>query len=202
MKRLVVDPNTLASGIAGLRSGAPPALLIRALQASDFEIVVCPEVLREVRKTLGKPYFKKRVSAEEARKAVARIERVAIEREDPKVVEEILRDPDDDYFVALAREAGAEAIVSGDKDLLDQRGARARRRSTLGRRASCWGWSEGASQTPGTSHSSGRGIGIPIASAIAKNERVRRCGDRVGEDEDAVGGDGREPGRRGDRRWR
>jgi putative PIN family toxin of toxin-antitoxin system len=122
LKRLVVDPNTLASGIAGVRSGAPPALLIRALQASDFEIVVCPEVLREVRKTLGKPYFKKRVGVEEARKAVARIERVAIERQDPKVVEEILRDPDDDYLVALAREAGAEAIVSGDKDLLDHAG--------------------------------------------------------------------------------
>jgi uncharacterized protein len=122
LKRLVVDPNTLASGIAGVRSGSPPALLIRALQASGFEIVVCPEVLREVRKTLRKPYFEKRVSAEEARKAVARIERAAIGREDPKAVEEILRDPTDDYLVALAREAGAEAIVSGDKDLLDHAG--------------------------------------------------------------------------------
>jgi putative PIN family toxin of toxin-antitoxin system len=122
LKRFVLDPNTLASGIAGVRSGAPPALLVRALQASDFEIVVCPELLHEVRKTLRKPYFKKRVSVEEARNAVARIERVAIEREDPKVVEEVLRDPGDDYLVALAREADAEAIVSGDKDLLDHAG--------------------------------------------------------------------------------
>jgi uncharacterized protein len=126
LKQLVVDPNTLASGITGVRSGAPPALLIRALQAGEFEVVVCPEVLREVRKTLRKPYFKKRISAEEARKAVARIERVAIEREDPKVVEEVLRDPDDDYLVALARGAGVEAIVSGDKDLLDHAGLKPR----------------------------------------------------------------------------
>ena len=34
----------------------------------------------------------------------------------------ILRDPDDDYLVALARGAGAEAIVSGDRDLLDHPG--------------------------------------------------------------------------------
>ena len=105
-----------------MRSGAPPALLIRALQASGFEIVVCPEVLHEVRKALRKPYFKKRVSVEEARKAVARIELVAIEREDPNAVEKVLRDPKDDYLLALAREAGAEAIVTGDNDLLDHAG--------------------------------------------------------------------------------
>jgi uncharacterized protein len=41
---------------------------------------------------------------------------------DPIQIEPLLRDPDDDYLVALAREAGAEAIVSGDKDLLDHPG--------------------------------------------------------------------------------
>jgi predicted nucleic acid-binding protein len=42
--------------------------------------------------------------------------------DDPGDVEAILRDPDDDYLVALARQAGAEAIVSGDGHLLDHRG--------------------------------------------------------------------------------
>jgi uncharacterized protein len=41
---------------------------------------------------------------------------------DPKDIEGVLRDPDDDYLVALAQEAGAEAIVTGDKDLLDHAG--------------------------------------------------------------------------------
>lgn len=31
------------------------------MQAMQFEIVVCPEVLREVRKALRKPYFRERV---------------------------------------------------------------------------------------------------------------------------------------------
>ena len=121
MKRLVVDPNTLASGIVGIRSGAPPALLIRAMQAMQFEIVVCPEVLREVRKALRKPYFRERVSTEEVREAVIRIEEVAIAFNDPSNIEATLRDPKDDYLLALAREAAAEAIVSGDKDLLDHK---------------------------------------------------------------------------------
>ncbi len=52
-----------------------------------------------LRKTLREPYFEKQISVAEARKAVARIERVAIEEEDPKAVEETLRDPTDDHLV-------------------------------------------------------------------------------------------------------
>lgn len=92
------------------------------MQAMKFEIVVCPKVLREVRKALRKPYFRERVGIEELRGAVARIEDVAIAFDDPSQVEPILRDPKDDYLLALGRQAGAEAIVTGDKDLLDHEG--------------------------------------------------------------------------------
>ena len=122
MKRLVLDPNTLASGIAALKVGSPPAQLIRAMQALQFEIAICPEILREVGKALRKPYFRDRVPAAEARLAVTRIGDVAISFDDPVDVEPILRDPNDDYLVTLAKAAGAEAIVTGDKDLLDHTG--------------------------------------------------------------------------------
>lgn len=122
MKRLVLDPNTLVSGVAGIKSGSPPALLIRAMQAMRFEIAICPEILREVGKALRKPYFRDRVPPPEARLAVARISDVAISLEEPDDVEPILRDPRDDYLIALAKAAGAEAIVTGDKDLLDHAG--------------------------------------------------------------------------------
>lgn len=38
---------------------------------------------------------------------------------DPTEVDHLLRDESDDYLVALARENGAEYIVTGDRDLLD-----------------------------------------------------------------------------------
>jgi predicted nucleic acid-binding protein len=39
--------------------------------------------------------------------------------DDPVNPPSVLRDPEDDYLVALARVSGVEAIVTGDRDLLD-----------------------------------------------------------------------------------
>lgn len=119
MNRLVLDPNALASGIIDSQSDKPPRLLFDALENLVFEVVVCPKLLGELRKALRKPYFRDRVSAEEAPKAVKRIEEVAVAFDDPSNVEPTLRDPKDDYLLALARQADAEAVISGDKDLLD-----------------------------------------------------------------------------------
>jgi uncharacterized protein len=47
---------------------------------------------------------------------------LAVELPDPPPPERLLRDPRDDYLVALARAGGAAAIVSGDRDLLDHAG--------------------------------------------------------------------------------
>lgn len=46
--------------------------------------------------------------------------------EDPIEPEAVLRDPGDDYLIALAKAADAEAIVSGDKDLLEHAGLKPR----------------------------------------------------------------------------
>jgi|GEM_PF-4700286 len=42
--------------------------------------------------------------------------------DDPDPAPAVLRDPDDDYLVALASESGAEAIVSGHLDLREATG--------------------------------------------------------------------------------
>jgi len=42
--------------------------------------------------------------------------------DDPDPVPHVLRDPDDDYLVALADTSAAEAIVSGDLDLHEATG--------------------------------------------------------------------------------
>lgn len=111
-----------------------------ALLDFEFEAIVCPRLLGEFADALGSSYFQERFDARDLEGIVANVAEVATEYDDPTKVEPLLRDPDDDYLVALAQESGAEAIISGDKDLLDLR-AWSRRRSTPGAPASFSGCS-------------------------------------------------------------
>ena len=122
MKRLVIDATTLVSGSANPDGKSPPSLIYADLTGTRFELIACPNLLVEIERGLRKPYFRERVSEEELAEIVAGIADAATMREDPKAVEEVLKDPKDDYLLALAREASAEAIVSGDKHLLDHPG--------------------------------------------------------------------------------
>lgn len=122
MRRFVIDANTLVSGSVSPHGESPPCLLYSDLAGTRFELVVCPELLAEVRDALRKPYFSNRLSGSSVDDIVAGIAYAATVLEDPTDVEAVLRDGDDDYLVALAKQAEAEAIVTGDKDLLDHPG--------------------------------------------------------------------------------
>jgi putative PIN family toxin of toxin-antitoxin system len=119
LRRLVIDANVLASGSVDPHGESPPSLIYRDLDGSRFEAVVCLELLDEVAGTLRKPYFLDRVGADGIDDLVAGIAEAATVLDDPADPPPVLRDPEDDYLVALARESGAEAIVTGDRDLLD-----------------------------------------------------------------------------------
>jgi putative PIN family toxin of toxin-antitoxin system len=119
LKRLVVDASTLVSGVASRTGGGAPWLILAALLDFEFEAIVCPKLMGEFRAALTNSYFRERLDPDELEEILAAVEEAAIEYEDPDEVEALLRDPDDDYLVALARNAGADAIVTGDHDLLD-----------------------------------------------------------------------------------
>lgn len=84
----------------------------------DIEAVACPLLIEEVRENIQKPYFAKRLSELEARESIDAYVDLCLILDDPET-EPLLRDADDDYLVTLARQSGAEAIVTGDGDLLD-----------------------------------------------------------------------------------
>ncbi|MEX0972155.1 MAG: putative toxin-antitoxin system toxin component, PIN family [Solirubrobacterales bacterium] len=122
MRRLVIDANILASGSVDPHGESPPSLIYRDLDGSRFEAIVCPELLGEVADALRKPYFLDQIGEEGIDDLVAGIAEAATVLDDPVSPPAVLRDPDDDYLVALALEANAEAIVTGDRDLLDHDG--------------------------------------------------------------------------------
>jgi putative PIN family toxin of toxin-antitoxin system len=113
--KAVVDPGVFIAAL--ISPSGSPAGIIRAWQRGLFEIVVCPMLLEELTSTLLRRRFRKWIDANDAVAFVEILRLAAINQEDPLYIEPISRDPNDDYLIALARDAGAHAIVSGDADL-------------------------------------------------------------------------------------
>jgi putative PIN family toxin of toxin-antitoxin system len=125
LSRFVLDANIILAALAG-RPDAPPALLLAGVHNGELEAVACPLLIEEIRDNLEKPYFRARLNELEAHEALEAFYAVAVMFSNPTDVEPILRDPEDDYLVALARDSNAEAIITGDKDLLDHPGLNSR----------------------------------------------------------------------------
>lgn len=82
------------------------------------EICVSSDVAGEFGKVLGRGRFASRVGFSERARAVSALMERAIEFTPRERIRDC-RDPKDDKYLELALEAGAWAIVSGDRDLLE-----------------------------------------------------------------------------------
>lgn len=117
--RIVLDTNVLVSGIF---FGGVPGQILEAWRDRQIQLVLSPQILEE--------YY--RVGRELAEKYVGVdlnpfLELLAVHAdvvEAPELTEKVCADPDDDKFLACALASGAEAIVSGDRHLLDRSGWR------------------------------------------------------------------------------
>lgn len=118
MRRLVLDTSVLLSAFVSAPT-SPPGRLLAAARAEAFELVACPLIFEELRRGLGKPYFRERVSVVEADELLDALQLLAVVVPDPVSPTRVLRDPTDDFLLAIAASARAEAIVTGDRDLLD-----------------------------------------------------------------------------------
>ncbi|TFW22270.1 putative toxin-antitoxin system toxin component, PIN family [Duganella callida] len=115
--RLVLDTNTLVSG--ALWHGAPH-LLLEAARDQRFTLCTCHDILLELLCVLNRPKFTARLKLTSItpRKIIKEYLRLAVMIQPPVIIPKISRDPTDDIVVACALQAGAYAVVSGDKDLL------------------------------------------------------------------------------------
>jgi putative PIN family toxin of toxin-antitoxin system len=113
-QRLVVDTNTLISRLL-LPHSIPARAVDRALELG--ELLVSSETLYELAEVLERPKFDRYLSTEERRRFFELLSRVAILVEATRPVR-ACRDPNDDKFLAVAVNGEADAIITGDVDLL------------------------------------------------------------------------------------
>lgn len=118
MTRLVLDTSALLSGAVATPT-RPLGRLLAAARAGSFELIACPLIFKEFRRGAAKPYFRRRLTAAEANELLNAFELLAIMLPDPVAPPAVVRDPNDDYLIALAIAGNADAIVTGDRDLLD-----------------------------------------------------------------------------------
>ncbi|PTX98144.1 putative toxin-antitoxin system toxin component, PIN family [Spartobacteria bacterium LR76] len=113
-RRWVVDTNALISRLL-----LPTSVSARAVQKalSSGDLIVSDATLQELADVLARPKFNKYLSPEERREFFQLLSRVAIRIEVLRPVK-ACRDPKDDRFLELAINGRADAIITGDDDLL------------------------------------------------------------------------------------
>jgi len=117
--KVILDANVFVS--AAIQRGASYRIVQNWLGGSaDFEVVMCPQLLGEVRYVLTTwTRLRKWIDLDSATSFVETINALVDLTRDPVPIGKSTRDADDDYLIALAREHDVDLIVSGDKDLLE-----------------------------------------------------------------------------------
>ena len=116
MLRVVLDPNVLVSAL--ISPAGVPARVIEAVLDGDIDHVASLRWLSEADGLAERPRFRRWFTREDAEALIERLWVIAEIAPDRSDTESFTRDPNDDYLVALARDAGCDLIVSGDADLL------------------------------------------------------------------------------------
>lgn len=118
--RAVCDLNVVVSGL--IQPRGPSGRVLALVRDRGIELVACQRWPEEMESVLARRKFRRHWSVDQARLVRLSLTSVAEIRPDPPSTPERTRDPDDDYLVALALAAGCDAIVSGDRHLLEYGG--------------------------------------------------------------------------------
>lgn len=120
MIRVVADANVLVSAALARSPLAPSALVLEAALDDRLELLSSPTLLSEITSVLVRPRLRRYLSLDEAARFIADLASQTTHVNDaPEPHPAVCRDPRDDYLVALAVAAEADAIVTGDRDLLE-----------------------------------------------------------------------------------
>ncbi len=112
-KRVIVDTNCWISFLIGRRLSS----LVSLLSNERVELILCEELLEEIREVTQRPKLAKYFPVYEVDSLLSflRLKGTVVK---PSVSLHLCRDEADDYLLALAEASKAHYLVTGDKDLL------------------------------------------------------------------------------------
>lgn len=111
----VLDSNVLLSGF--LTGDSPPALIVDAWVAGQFQLVVSELLLAELTRNIQKPYFRRRLISDQIAEDLNRLRTDAWLTPITVPVASVASHPEDDDMLATAVSGHADYLVTGDGPL-------------------------------------------------------------------------------------
>ena len=120
--KVVLDTNVLLSGL--MAPDSTPGRILAAWFEARFDVVISLDQLAEIGRVLAYPKIHRKLQWDEQRieQFIRQLYIRAEVIELPAVSVEVPRDPKDVPILATLKAAGADVLVSGDRDLLELRG--------------------------------------------------------------------------------
>lgn len=121
--RIFLDANLYISYLLKPDSPSAACDVVRRAFSREYEILICEPLLAEIRRVVREsPYLESRISQAALDLVIARLERSGrfVELAEVTKAWEV-RDKKDQYILDTAELGRADVIVSGDRDLLDDR---------------------------------------------------------------------------------
>ncbi|MCR5140800.1 MAG: putative toxin-antitoxin system toxin component, PIN family [Bacteroidaceae bacterium] len=112
--RVIVDTNCWISFLIGRRLSC----LVDLLSDEHIQLIICNDLLDEIREVTSRPKFERYFPAKEVESLIDFMQIIG-EAFKPTQQVRLCRDAADDYLLALAIEARAHYLVTGDQDLLE-----------------------------------------------------------------------------------
>ncbi len=112
--KVIIDTNIFISFLIGKKLRSLKDLIIKF----DLVLIFSEQNIEELLTVTSRDKFRKYFNKEDVIDLISFIKIVGQVLEINEI-EEVCRDPKDDFLLALAKESKAHFLVSGDKDLLD-----------------------------------------------------------------------------------
>ena len=120
MLRAVLDTNTLASGF--VTAGGVGDHLLQRWLLGHFELVISEEIIDELIGVFDKPYFRARISDQQAAENIALLRRRATVVNINVHLSGVATHPEDDVIISLAVSERVDYLVTGDHRFRDHVG--------------------------------------------------------------------------------